>query len=91
MNRRAIVGSRGSKLALIQTRSVIAQIREINPDVTIDIREITTTGDRDHRTKLDKIGVAAFVKELELALLDYSIDLAIPDRPTLEQLLEDHR
>jgi len=77
LNKKIIAGSRGSKLALVQTGSVIDQIRKTNPGIEVEIREITTTGDRDRQTHLDKIGVAAFVKELELALMDHSIDLAV--------------
>lgn len=77
MRTRVVVGSRGSKLALIQTESVVASIREINPCLELSIRKIVTAGDRDRHTRLDQIGVAVFVKELEEALLDKRIDLAV--------------
>lgn len=77
MSRRIIVGSRGSKLALIQTQSVVAKIREINPDLDVSVTKIVTTGDRNRRAQLDRIGVAVFVKELEQALLDGRIDMAV--------------
>jgi len=77
MRTRIVVGSRGSKLALIQTESVIAKIREVNPHVEMSLSKITTAGDRDRRTPLDQIGVAVFVKELEEALLDGRIDIAV--------------
>ena len=72
-----VVGSRGSRLALIQTESVIAGIRKVSPHLEISLRKIATTGDRDRHTRLDRMGVAVFVKELEQALLDGRIDLAI--------------
>ncbi|MFC1989326.1 hydroxymethylbilane synthase [Chloroflexota bacterium] len=76
--RRIVVGSRGSKLALIQTESVAARIREANPDTEIIINRIVTKGDRNRRVQLDKIaGIGVFVKELEEALLDGRIDLAV--------------
>jgi hydroxymethylbilane synthase len=75
--RRIVVGSRGSRLALTQTESVIAKIREANPYLEVSLRKIVTTGDRDRHTQLDRIGVAVFVKELEHALLDGRIDLAV--------------
>ncbi len=75
--RRIVVGSRGSRLALIQTESVIAKIREANPYLEVSLRKIVTTGDRDRHTQMDRIGVAVFVKELEQALLDGRIDLAV--------------
>ncbi|MFC1966488.1 hydroxymethylbilane synthase [Chloroflexota bacterium] len=76
--RRIVVGSRGSKLALIQTKSVAARIRAANPDTEIVINRIVTKGDRNRRVQLDKIaGIGVFVKELEEALLDGRIDLAV--------------
>jgi len=77
MRTRIVVGSRGSKLALIQTESVMAKIREVNPHVEMSLSKITTAGDRDRRTPLDRMGVAIFVKELEEALLDGRIDIAV--------------
>lgn len=77
MRTRVIVGSRGSRLALIQTESVIAWIREMNPRLEVSINKIVTAGDRDRLSQLDRIGVAVFVKELEEALLDKRIDLAV--------------
>ncbi len=84
--RRIIVGSRGSKLALIQTESVVARIKEANPDTEVIVNRIITKGDRNRRVQLDKIaGIGVFVKELEEALLDGRIDLAVhslKDMPT---------
>lgn len=77
MSRGIIVGSRGSRLALIQAESVVAKIREVTPRLEISLREISTTGDRDHRTQLDQMGPSVFVKELEEALLDNRIDIAV--------------
>lgn len=77
MRTRVIVGSRGSRLALIQTESVVAWIREMNPRLEVSINKIVTAGDRDRLSQLDRIGVAVFVKELEEALLDKRIDLAV--------------
>ena len=77
MSRRIIVGSRGSRLALIQAESLVAKIREVNPRPEISLREISTSGDRDHRTQLDQMGPSVFVKELEEALLDNRIDMAV--------------
>lgn len=77
MRTRIMVGSRRSRLALIQTESVIARIREANPRLELSLREIVTTGDRNRHTRLDRLGVAVFVKELEQALLDGGIDIAV--------------
>ncbi len=77
MRTRIVVGSRGSQLALIQAESVVAKIREAYPNLEVILTKIVTTGDRDHHIQLDRIGVAVFVKELEQALLDGRIDLAV--------------
>lgn len=85
MKTEILVGSRGSRLALIQTESVISKIREANPDLEVSLRKIATTGDRDRHTQLDRMVVGIFVKELEQALLDGRIDLAVhslKDMPT---------
>ncbi len=77
MRTKIVVGSRGSRLALIQTESVVSRLKLIHPDLEIIIRKIITAGDRDRHTQLDRIGVDVFVKELEEALLDGKIDLAV--------------
>ena len=77
MRERIVVGSRGSRLALIQTESVAAKIREVNPHLEVSISRIVTAGDRNRHTPLDQMGTAVFVKELEEALLDNRIDLAV--------------
>ena len=76
--RKLVIGSRASKLALLQTELVVAQIKQINPDVEVSIREIVTRGDSDKQTRLDRMpSVGVFVKELEEALLAGRIDLAV--------------
>ena len=86
MRRRIVVGSRGSKLALIQAEYVVARIREINQDIEVSISQIVTKGDRNRHVQLDSMAdKGVFVKELEEALLDGQIDLAVhslKDMPT---------
>ncbi len=78
MRTNIVVGSRGSKLALIQAESVVANIREANPHIEIGINKIVTKGDRNHHVQLDHMeGIGVFVKELEEALFDGRIDLAV--------------
>lgn len=77
MERKFIAGSRASKLALVQTLSVINRIISSTPDCDIQLTRVVTTGDRDLDTSLDRIGPAIFVKEIEQALLDYRIDFAV--------------
>ena len=86
MSRRIIVGSRGSKLALIQAESVVARIREANPGIEVGISRVVTGGDRNRHLQLGQVaGIGIFVKELEAALLDGQVDLAVhslKDMPT---------
>jgi hydroxymethylbilane synthase len=78
------IGSRGSHLALTQTRWVAQQLIEKGFDVTI--QEIKTTGDKILDVPLAKVGgKGLFVKEIEEALLEGQIDLAVhsmKDMPT---------
>lgn len=76
--RRFIIGSRGSKLAVLQASMVESALLKVFPDLFIGFKTITTTGDRDRTSSLDKIGgQGIFVKELEYALLDGQIDMAV--------------
>jgi hydroxymethylbilane synthase len=72
------IGTRGSLLALQQTRVVVEQLKAAWPDLSVDIIEIRTTGDRIHDVPLAKIGdKGLFVKEIEDALLNGRIDWAV--------------
>ena len=76
--KKIVIGSRGSKLAMIQSESVAAEIRQLHPDIEICINRIVTRGDRESNARLENIaGLGVFVKELEEALLDGRIDLAV--------------
>jgi hydroxymethylbilane synthase len=70
------VGSRGSRLALTQAEQAAAHLRA--PGVEIALVPITTAGDRDRTKPFGEIGSrGVFVKELEEALLDGRIDVAV--------------
>ena len=71
------VGTRGSRLALTQA-GLAADLLRAQGDVEIALVPITTTGDRDRRQPFGEIGErGVFVKELEEALLDGRIDIAV--------------
>ena len=86
MRKSVIVGSRSSQLALIQAGSILDQLREANPNLKLSISKIATEGDRSRHLSLDQMaGVGVFVKQLEAALLDGRIDIAVhslKDMPT---------
>jgi hydroxymethylbilane synthase len=70
------VGSRGSRLALTQAELAAAKLRA--PGIEIALVPITTAGDRDRTKPFGEIGArGVFVKELEEALLDHRIDVAV--------------
>lgn len=72
------IGTRQSKLALIQTALVIKQIKKHYPNTVCEVVKIVTTGDLIQNINLYDIGgKALFLKEIEKALLDDKIDLAV--------------
>ena len=72
------IGTRGSELALWQTHHVKTLLEGRFPDIIIDVQTIKTTGDKILDAPLAKIGdKGLFTKELEVALLDERIDLAV--------------
>ena len=72
------VGTRGSKLALWQANWVKNAIEGIHPELTVELAIIKTKGDKILDVPLAKVGgKGLFVKEIEEALLDRRIDLAV--------------
>lgn len=78
MRTSVVIGSRGSRLALIQAESVASRLRELHPQLDVSIRKIVTEGDRNRNIPLEKVSdVGMFVKKLEEALVDREIDIAV--------------
>lgn len=72
-----VVGTRGSRLALVQTDITLAALRLAHPDATFETRTITTSGDKS-TASLSEIGArGVFVIEIERALLAGYIDIAV--------------
>ncbi|MDT7779400.1 MAG: hydroxymethylbilane synthase, partial [Acidobacteriota bacterium] len=82
-----IIGSRGSKLALWQAEWVRARLKALDAGVSVRIEILKTKGDVMHDVPLATIGgQGAFTKELEVALLERRIDVAVhslKDLPTV--------
>ncbi|MDY6892736.1 MAG: hydroxymethylbilane synthase [Chloroflexota bacterium] len=80
------VGSRRSKLAITQSQSVITELVKVHPDLEFELIEVVTTGDRHRQISLEELGgEGVFVRELEQALEQNRIDLAVhsaKDMPT---------
>ena len=81
-----VIGTRGSDLALWQSHWVERQLHRLFPSLSIEIKIIKTTGDKILDSPLSKIGdKGLFTKEIERALLQKKIDLAVhslKDLPT---------
>lgn len=72
------IGTRGSPLALWQAEWVRSQILVLHPDYKVELIKIKTTGDRITDVPLAQVGgKALFVKEIEVALIEGGIDLAV--------------
>ncbi len=78
-----IAGTRGSELALAQTRYVIGLLKKKHPNFTFDTKVITTSGDelqkRKERspTRTTFTGKDSFTKEIDQALMRKEIDFAV--------------
>ena len=76
--RRLVIGTRGSPLALWQANHIAERLRAAFPGLSIRLEPIKTTGDKILDVPLAKVGgKALFVKEIEEALLDQRVDLAV--------------
>ncbi len=73
-----IIGTRGSELALWQAGWIEQELKKLRSSIAIETIIIKTTGDKILDSPLSKIGdKGLFTKEIEKALLDNEIDLAI--------------
>lgn len=71
MQETVIIGSRESRLAVLQSEMVKAYIEKVNPQASVQLLTMKTTGDKILDRTLDKIGgKGLFVKELDRALLE---------------------
>ncbi|MFC1492373.1 hydroxymethylbilane synthase [candidate division KSB1 bacterium] len=88
MKRIIRIGTRKSRLAIIQTDKVVDMLRNAAPDVDFEKVLITTAGDREKEKPLEQIGERGlFTKEIERALLEDKIDAAVHSLKDLESTL----
>src|SRR5437879_12075781 len=72
------VGTRGSKLSLVQTDIVLDQLKRKDPDLVVERKIIKTKGDEDQRTPIFSINQKGiFEKEIDQAILERKIDVAV--------------
>ena len=84
------IGTRGSRLALWQANWVKGVIEKIQPDCSVSLEIIKTRGDKILDVPLAKVGgKGLFVKEIEEALLDGRVDLAVHSMKDMPALLPD--
>lgn len=84
------IGTRGSKLALIQTELIRKQLLSLFPEIQITIKIIKTTGDKNlNPVPLDTTGKGWFTKELDNALLEGKIDMAVHSLKDVPEVLSD--
>lgn len=90
MKNKLVLGSRGSQLALWQTRFVAQLLQSFFPSLDLEIKIIETTGDARLETALSKIGdKGLFTRQIEEKLLDGEIDLAVHSLKDLQTVLPD--
>jgi len=78
INNKIIIGSRGSKLAILYAEKAKKTILDNHTDLNIDIKIIKTSGDIHHSKSLSEIGgKGLFSKQIEEELLDQKIDIAV--------------
>ena len=76
--KKLVVGSRESRLAVIQTELAIQAIRACQPGLEVELLTMKTTGDKILDRTLDQVGgKGLFVKELDAALLAGRVDLTV--------------
>ena len=88
------IGTRGSKLALYQANLVADKLREAHADLSVEIVEITTSGDwkpTDGEVRLSEAqgGKGQFAKEIEAALMDGRIDCGVHSMKDMPSFLPD--
>jgi len=91
VNRKSVkIATRGSALALVQAGWVKTRLEKQYPDITVDLKVIKTRGDRILDVPLARVGgKGLFVKEIEEALLDGRVDLAVHSMKDMPSELPD--
>ncbi|KAI5811131.1 porphobilinogen deaminase, dipyromethane cofactor binding domain-containing protein [Peziza echinospora] len=84
--RHFVIGTRNSKLAMVQAEAVLASLQKSFPDVEFSVHSMTTTGDNNLNKALHSFGAKSlWTKELEELMLEGKVDLIVhclKDMPT---------
>lgn len=90
MENKVRIATRESALALWQANHVKALLEAAHPGLTVEINGMTTEGDRNKVTPLSKIGgKGVFVKELEIALMEGTAEIAVHSMKDVPAVLPD--
>jgi len=85
-----VIGSRESRLAVVQAELVRARLCGLHPELTVEIKTYRTTGDRILDRTLDKVGgKGLFTRELEAALLRGEADLLVHSFKDVPMLVDE--
>jgi hydroxymethylbilane synthase len=87
--RELVIGTRGSALAIAQTEIAISALRLADPSIAIRIERIKTTGDIRADLPLSQLGHGVFVSEIENALREGRIDIAVHSAKDLPSTLDE--
>lgn len=89
-NQKIIIGARGSELSLKQADIIKNLLVQKFPHGIIEIKTITTKGDKNLKPiPLDTIGKGWFTKELDIALMNNTIDIAVHSLKDITEILPD--
>ncbi len=83
--KKVVIGSRASALSRAQTDEVACRLRQAHPGIVVHTVTLSTRGDRNKSAPLLSMERGMFVKEIEAALLNGEIDIAVhsaKDMPT---------
>lgn len=84
------VGTRGSRLALIQTEMICSAIKAVRPDIEPEIKIVTTDGDKILDRPIAEIGgKGVFVDNIETMLLNREIDIAVHSGKDIPSIISD--
>lgn len=88
--KKLVIATRGSELALWQSSHIKSLLERHHPNLDVDLRVIKTLGDKILDSPLSRIGdKGLFTKEIEVALLDGSADLAVHSLKDIPTMLPD--
>ena len=79
------IGTRGSRLAILQTKLVLKKLKDVVPELEGEIKVIKTTGDLGYR----KVSPGAFVNEINQAVLRGEVDIGVHSLKDLPTKLPD--